>query len=103
VRVACEEGADIVKTWYPGNPERLAEIVAYSTVPVVVAGGPKANTQRDVLTFVKGAMEGGAAGTVIGRKVWQSPDPVSMARAIIRIVRDAASVEEAATELASSP
>jgi fructose-bisphosphate aldolase / 2-amino-3,7-dideoxy-D-threo-hept-6-ulosonate synthase len=100
VRIACEEGADVIKTWYPRSSQELAEIVAYSQVPVVVAGGPKANSQREVLEFVKGSIDGGAAGTVIGRKIWQSPDPAKMCRAIVRIVRQGASVEEAAAELA---
>jgi DhnA family fructose-bisphosphate aldolase class Ia len=95
VRVACEEGADLIKTYYPGDPASMARIVAYSTVPVLIAGGPKAERPRDVLEMVKGAMDGGARGTVVGRKIWQSPDPGAMVHAVSRIVREGLGVDQA--------
>jgi len=100
VRVACEEGADVIKTWYPGDPKSMARIVAYSTVPVLIAGGPKAKRPQDVLEMVKGAMDGGARGTVMGRKIWQSADPGAMVHAISRIVREGLGVDQAMQALA---
>jgi DhnA family fructose-bisphosphate aldolase class Ia len=95
VRIASEMGADFIKTWYSGDPESFAKIVAYSTVPVLIAGGPKANNVRDVLEMVKGAMDAGARGTTVGRKIWQSPDPAATVRAVSMIVHEGADVDTA--------
>ena len=64
-------------------------------MPVVVAGGPKAASERDVLEMVRGAMDAGAAGVATGRKIWQSRDPVGLARAVSAIIRQGASVDAA--------
>ena len=85
VRVACEEGAHFIKTFYPGDSKSFAKVVAYSTLPVLVAGGPKAKNAEAVLTMVKGAMDGGGKGVVMGRKVWQSSNPPAMMRAMMGI------------------
>lgn len=95
VRTACEEGADVIKTWYTGDAESFAEVVRYSTVPVLIAGGPKAPTVRDVLLMVHGAMAGGARGITMGRKIWQAPQPDALVRALASVIRDGASVEDA--------
>lgn len=95
VRVASEEGADFIKTWYTGDPSSFSRVVDYSLVPVLIAGGPKADNERDVLAMVRGAMDAGAAGIAMGRKIWQSPDPAGMVRALAAIIRERASVDEA--------
>lgn len=92
VRVASEVGADFIKTWYSGDARSFQKIVAYSTIPVLIAGGPKAETNLQVLEMVKGAMDAGARGTVVGRKIWQSPDPPAMVHAIRMIVHEGADV-----------
>ena len=78
VRVASEEGADFIKTWYTGDPESFSRVIDYSLVPVLIAGGPKARNDRDVLQMVRGAMDAGASGIAMGRKIWQSRDPAAM-------------------------
>jgi fructose-bisphosphate aldolase/2-amino-3,7-dideoxy-D-threo-hept-6-ulosonate synthase len=103
VRVASEEGADVIKTWYTGDPESFRRVLDYSLVPVVVAGGPKADSDRDVLEMVRGAMDAGAAGVAMGRKIWQSRDPVGLARAVSAIIRQDASVDGAMGLLAAAP
>jgi fructose-bisphosphate aldolase/2-amino-3,7-dideoxy-D-threo-hept-6-ulosonate synthase len=95
VRVASEEGADVIKTWYTGDPTSFAKVVDYSLVPVLIAGGPKAENLRDVLEMVRGAMDAGAAGIAMGRKIWQSPDPAGMVGALSAIIRERASVNDA--------
>lgn len=95
VRVASEEGADFIKTWYTGDPESFRRVIDYSLVPVLIAGGPKAKNDRDVLEMVRGAMDAGAAGIAMGRKIWQSRDPAAMVRALAAIIRSGASVDEA--------
>jgi DhnA family fructose-bisphosphate aldolase class Ia len=101
VRAACEEGADFVKTWYTGDPESFSEVVRYCTVPVLIAGGPKAHSVRDVLEMVHGAMAAGARGITMGRKIWQAPDPAALSRALATIIRDGASVDDALQALAT--
>ncbi len=97
VRLGCEEGADFIKTFYTGDSHGFAQVVKYSTVPVILAGGAKANTSKEFLAMVKGAMEAGAKGVAIGRNVWGSSDPVNLTRALFKIIRERKSVEEALT------
>jgi fructose-bisphosphate aldolase / 2-amino-3,7-dideoxy-D-threo-hept-6-ulosonate synthase len=103
VRVASEEGADFIKTWYTGDPESFRRVIDYSLVPVLIAGGPKARDDRDVLQMVRGAMDAGASGIAMGRKIWQSRDPAAMVAALAAIIRNGASVDEAAALLAPVP
>ena len=44
-------------------------------------------------------MDAGASGVVFGRKVWGSSDPVAVVRALIRVVREQAPVEDAGEAL----
>lgn len=94
-RLGAELGADIVKVPYTGSPETFREVVEGCQVPVVIAGGPRMDTDRAVLEMVSGAVEAGAAGTSIGRNVFQHSDPQGIVRALYRIVHEDAGVEEA--------
>ncbi len=94
-RVGAELGADIVKTNYTGDVDSFKEVVKGCPVPVVIAGGPKMSTDREVLEMVAGAIEAGAAGTSIGRNIFQHKNPTKMVRAIAAIVHEGKSVEEA--------
>ena len=93
-RTAAELGADIVKTNYTGSPETFKEVVRGCPVPVLVAGGPKMESDRAALEMVKGAMLGGAAGVSMGRNIFQHKDPVGMTRAVARIVFSDADVDD---------
>jgi putative autoinducer-2 (AI-2) aldolase len=64
-------------------------------VPLVVAGGPKLNTEMDVFELASQAVRQGAAGVDMGRNIWQHPAPVAMIKAIRAIVHDGASPEDA--------
>jgi fructose-bisphosphate aldolase / 2-amino-3,7-dideoxy-D-threo-hept-6-ulosonate synthase len=103
VRVASEEGADFIKTWYTGDPRSFRRVIDYSLVPVLIAGGPRASNERDVLEMVRGAMDAGASGIAMGRKIWQSRDPAAMVAALAAIIRHGASVDEALALLAPVP
>ena len=102
VRTAAEEGADFVKTYYPGDPENFSKITKYSTVPVIIAGGPKTSRIEDTLRMVYDAMKGGAKGIALGRKVWGSENPTATLRVLKRIVQDGLSAEAAILELRRS-
>jgi fructose-bisphosphate aldolase/2-amino-3,7-dideoxy-D-threo-hept-6-ulosonate synthase len=94
-RLGAELGADIVKTNYTGDPESFREVVASCPVPLIIAGGPKAKTDRDIFQMVYDANAAGCAGISIGRNVFQHEDPRKMARALVAIVHDGADVDEA--------
>lgn len=98
-RVGFEMGADLVKVSYTGSPETFREVVAGCSVPVVIAGGPKMDSDRDILEMVKGSIDAGGAGVSIGRNVFQHRDPTAMVKAISAVVNDDASVDEALTFL----
>ena len=98
-RMGAELGADIVKTYYTGSPDTFAEVVQSCPVPIMMSGGAKTDDPRDFLAALKGSMDGGGRGCAVGRNVWQYKDPVSMLRAVRRIVHEGASVSEAAAEL----
>lgn len=95
VRVGCEEGADFIKTHYTGDIESFRKVIKYSTVPVVIAGGPKVENITDILKMAKDGMEAGAAGFAMGRKIWTYKDPPALTRALLKIIRDKVGVEEA--------
>jgi len=94
-RVGDEMGADIVKVSYTGSTESFREVVAGCSVPVVIAGGPKMGSDRDILEMVKGAIAAGGAGASIGRNVFQHRDPRGMVAAICAIVHENRNVDEA--------
>jgi fructose-bisphosphate aldolase/2-amino-3,7-dideoxy-D-threo-hept-6-ulosonate synthase len=98
-RAGAELGADIIKTNYTGDPDSFKDVVAGCPVPVVMAGGPKANTDREFLEMVAGAMKGGARGVAIGRNVFQHKNPATMTRALTKIVHKNTTVDEAMEEL----
>jgi 2-amino-4,5-dihydroxy-6-oxo-7-(phosphooxy)heptanoate synthase len=84
--LAADLGADIVKTDYAGTPERMAEAVRHSPIPVIVAGGPREQRVDAVLANVSDALRGGAAGVAMGRNVFQADQPGRMATTIARLL-----------------
>ena len=94
-RVAAELGADIVKVVYTGSVESFAEVVNGCTVPVVIAGGPKMNSDEDIFKMVEDALRAGAEGISIGRNAFQHKNPTRMVQALSKIVHGGASVDEA--------
>ena len=45
IRVAMEMGADLVKTYYTGDLDSFAELLEGVDIPVLIAGGPKVNSE----------------------------------------------------------
>lgn len=95
VVAACCAGADIIKTPYSGDVASFKKVTQSVSVPVVIAGGPKKETVKDVLETVKGAMKAGASGMSLGRNVFQAPNPKNMAHALYDIIVKDASVKDA--------
>jgi class I fructose-bisphosphate aldolase len=98
-RAAAELGVDVVKTWYTGSPESFSEVVAGTPALVMVAGGAKAKTDKEVLELAAGVMAAGAAGLTFGRNVWGAENPTKMIAALRAIVHDGSSVTIAAKHL----
>ncbi|MEW5803080.1 MAG: 2-amino-3,7-dideoxy-D-threo-hept-6-ulosonate synthase [bacterium] len=94
-RIGAELGADIVKVAYTGSAESFSEVVRGCFVPVVIAGGEKMETDRQVLEMVHGSLEAGGAGVSIGRNAFQHHRPEQIVRAISNMVHEGWSVEEA--------
>jgi putative autoinducer-2 (AI-2) aldolase len=92
-RIAAELGARVVKTYW--CKEDFDKVVNCCPVPVVIAGGPKCETELEVLEFVYDGMQKGAIGINLGRNVWQSAHPVAMAKALRAIVHEKANVKRA--------
>lgn len=91
-RIAAEFGAHIVKTYYC---EDFKKVTKSCPVPIVIAGGPKLETELDVFNITFNAINEGAVGVDMGRNIWQNDYPVAMIKAIKAIVHENASVKEA--------
>jgi fructose-bisphosphate aldolase/2-amino-3,7-dideoxy-D-threo-hept-6-ulosonate synthase len=94
-RVAAELGADVVKSYYTGNPDSFREVVECCPVPVIVLSGPGAGNPNELLKIVHDVMASGAAGVIMGRNIWQSDRPAAMIEAIAKIVHEDLNLEKA--------
>jgi class I fructose-bisphosphate aldolase len=95
VRQAVELGADIIKA------DPCDDVLLYHTVievasgrPVLVRGGGKAS-EMEIVTRTFQLMQQGAAGIVYGRNVIQYERPAAMTRALMALVHDNATPEQA--------
>jgi len=91
-RIAAELGARVVKTYYC---EGFEKVTKGCPVPIVIAGGPKANAEYEVLQFVYDGIRKGAIGVNLGRNIWQDEHPVAMIRALRAIIHENATPEQA--------
>jgi len=101
-RLGAELGADIVKTNYTGSVETFREVVRGCHVPVIIAGGPKAETVQEVLQMVHDSIKAGGAGLSIGRNVFQHENPTLMVKALSAIAHQSASVDKSLKILGGS-
>jgi len=94
-RIAAELGAKVVKTYWCDKD--FDKVVEGCPVPIVMAGGPKCETELEVFEFVFDGIQKGAIGVNLGRNVWQNPHPVAMAKALRAVVHENAAPEDAHT------
>ena len=94
-RVVSEFGVDYVKTFYTGDKESFREVVDNCQVPVLVLGGAKVDSDRDVLAMVRDAMDAGASGIMMGRNIWDHDNVAGMTAALAAIIHEDASVDDA--------
>ncbi|TDE85036.1 3-hydroxy-5-phosphonooxypentane-2,4-dione thiolase [Deinococcus sp. S9] len=91
-RLLAELGADLIKTYYA---EGFEEIVLKCPVPIIVAGGPRLDSYRDVLEMTYNAVQMGAIGVDMGRNIWQSDYPAAIIQGIKGILHDGLTLNEA--------
>jgi fructose-bisphosphate aldolase/2-amino-3,7-dideoxy-D-threo-hept-6-ulosonate synthase len=94
-RVGSELGVDIVKTNYTGDPASFEEVVEGALVPVVIAGGPKVDTDAELLKMAKDSIDVGGAGVAFGRNLFQAKDPEKITKAISEVVHNNLDVNDA--------
>ena len=85
-RVAEELGADLVKVNYTGDVESFSRVVAGVTVPVLIAGGPKIDSELKLLEMVTDAVTAGAKGVALGRNVFQADHPERLVKAVRQVL-----------------
>jgi len=90
-RVVAELGANVIKTYYCDDFEK---VVAACPVPIVVAGGKKL-PEKEALELAYNAISRGANGVDMGRNIFQAEDPQAMVKAISMIVHRNANVDTA--------
>ena len=91
-RIAAEFGAKVVKTYWC---EDFDKVTNGCPVPVVMAGGPKCETEREVFEFVDDGLRKGAIGVNLGRNIWQHDYPVAVMKALRAVIHEGASVQDA--------
>jgi len=95
VRQAVELGADVIKADPSDDLADYGRVIEVAGgVPVLVRGGGRA-PDEEILRRTEAVMRRGASGIVYGRNVIQHERPAAMTRALMAIVHDGASAEEA--------
>jgi DhnA family fructose-bisphosphate aldolase class Ia len=102
VRQAVELGADVIKSDPTDDIEAYHEVIEVAgQVPVLVRGGGKA-PERKILERTEEVMRQGAKGIVYGRNVVQHENPTAITRALMSIVHEAATADQALAMLEGS-
>ncbi|MDB6171172.1 MAG: aldolase [Chthoniobacteraceae bacterium] len=101
VRQAVELGADIIKADPTDNVSLYNQVIETAGgVPVLVRGGGRVS-DREILERTVGLLDQGASGIVYGRNIIQHPSPAGITRALMAVVHDGATVEQALALLQS--
>ena len=94
-RIASEAGADYVKSFYSGDKASFKAVIENCSVPVLILGGEKISSDREILTMVRDAMDVGAVGITMGRNIWGNKNIGGMTAALEAIIHNDSSVETA--------
>ena len=94
-RVGMELGADVVKVPYTGSAKSFEKVVKGVCIPVVIAGGAKMDSVRDILQMAHDSVKAGGSGLSIGRNIFQADHPQRLVAALRAIVHENSSVAEA--------
>ncbi|HLX58184.1 MAG TPA: hypothetical protein VKR83_14275 [Ktedonobacteraceae bacterium] len=95
VRQAVELGADVIKADPCDDPKQYHQVIEVASgCPVLVRGGGKAS-EDEIITRTYELIRQGAAGIVYGRNVIQHERPAHMVRALMALIHDAATPQQA--------
>jgi len=95
VRQAVELGADIIKADPTDDVSVYHQVIETAgDIPVLVRGGGK-TTEREILVRTAALIAQGAAGIVYGRNIIQHPNPAGITRALMAVVHDGLTPDEA--------
>lgn len=95
VRQAAELGADIIKADPTDDVSRYHKVIeAAGSVPVLVRGGGKVG-DREILQRTHDLLKQGASGIVYGRNIIQHAHPAAITKALMSLVHDNLSPDEA--------
>ena len=95
VRQAVELGADVIKADPCTNVEEYHRVIEVASgCPVLVRGGGRASDE-EIVRRTYALMRQGAVGIVYGRNVIQHEHPVQMTRALMALVHENATPEQA--------
>jgi fructose-bisphosphate aldolase, class I len=98
VRQAVELGADVIKADPTTNIAEYHRVVQVARVPLLLRGGGRV-TDKEILERTHAVLEQGAAGIVYGRNVIQHDNPAAMTQALMSVVHDGATPEDALARL----
>ncbi len=95
VRQAIELGADVIKADPSDDVDEYHRVIEVAGgKPVLVRGGGRV-PDREIVERTHGLMQQGAMGIVYGRNVVQHENPAGMTKALMAVVHDDATVDEA--------
>jgi fructose-bisphosphate aldolase, class I len=101
VRQAVELGADVIKADPTSDTSDYHQVIETAGgIPVLVRGGGRVS-DRVILERTREILAQGASGIVYGRNVIQHAAPAGITRALMAIVHDGASVDEAEQMISS--
>ena len=99
VRQAVELGADVIKADPTDDPADYHQVIQIAgRIPVLVRGGGRVSDE-EILQRTHAILVQGAAGIVYGRNIIQHANPAGMTRALMALVHEGATPEEAARQL----
>jgi DhnA family fructose-bisphosphate aldolase class Ia len=102
VRQARELGADLIKADPTDNIEDYHKVIEVAgDVPVLVRGGGRVDN-RTLLERTQAVLKQGARGIVYGRNVVQHEDPAGITAALMALLHEDASVDDALTLIKES-
>jgi len=102
-RIGAELGADIIKTNYTGTIESFKQVTESCPAPILIAGGPRCKSTKEILQTTNDALQAGAAGLSIGRNIFQHENQTLIVKALSAIVHKGATVEQAQKILGENP
>lgn len=94
VRMARELGADIIKADPTTHADDFHKVVEAARCPVLVRGGGREDIES-VFAKARALLDQGALGMVYGRNIYQHPNPSRVVDALMAMIHNDASTEQA--------